>query len=181
MHDCSNGEVRDRLPELMHNRLDGETLRAVRAHVDGCADCRAELELLAQIRGVSAARRMDTSRIVASLPRYRAVPAWRRAAGSAPLRAAAAVVLLIGGYALIDRDAPEGTGEPAAQVQTITATSTTAAAVATELAVGELFIDLSDSDLAAVIAEIGKLEAVTPETTDELVLPIVDGAVGGGA
>jgi hypothetical protein len=177
MRDCSNGEVRDRLPELMHNRLEGETLRAIRAHVDGCADCRAELELLAQIRSVSAARRMDTSRIVASLPRYRAVPAWRRAVGSAQFRAAAAVVLLIGGYALIGRDAPQGTSEQAAQVQTATAPT----AAAHELAVGDSFTDLSDSDLAAVIDEIGKLEAVTPETTEEMVLPIADGTGGGGA
>jgi hypothetical protein len=176
MRDCTNGEVRDRLPELMHNRLDGETLRAVRAHVDGCADCRAELQLLAQIRGVSAARRMDTSRIVASLPQYRAVPTWRRAVGSAQLRAAAAVVLLIGAYALIGRDAPGGAGEPAAQVQTGTAP----AAAAHELAVGDSFTDLSDSDLAAVIDEIGKLEAVMPEATDELVLPIGDGSGSGG-
>lgn len=176
MRDCSNGEVRDRLPELMHNRLDGETLRVVRAHVDGCSDCRAELELLAKIRGVSAARRMDTSRIVALLPRYRAVPAWRRAVDSAPLRAAAAVVLLIGGYALIGRDERGGAGEPAPQVQTATAP----VATAHELAVGDSFTDLSDSDLAAVIDEIGKLEAVTPETTDEPVLPIGDGIESGG-
>jgi hypothetical protein len=175
MRDCSNGEVRDRLPELMHNRLDGETLRAVRSHVDGCADCRAELELLAQIRGASVAPRMDTSRIVASLPRYRAVPAWRRAASSAQVRAlAAAVVLMVGGYSLLRRDAPERAGEPAVQAQTATAPTGTAH----ELAVGDSFTDLSDSDLAAVIDEIEKLEAVTPEPIDEPVLSI---GGGGGA
>lgn len=173
MRDCSNGEVRDRLPELMHNRLDGELLRVVRSHVDGCADCRAELALLVQLRSASAAPRVDTSRIVAALPRYRAVPAWRRAmgGGSAQLRAAAAaVVLLIGGYSLLGRDRPER-AEPAGQVQTATAN---------ELAVGDSFTDLSDSDLAAVIDEIAKLEAVTPETTEEPVLPIGDAGAGSG-
>ena len=98
MRDCPNGEMRDRLPELMHNRLDGESLRVVQAHVAGCADCRAELALLEQLRAVPVAPRIDASRIVAALPRYRAVPAWRRAMGSGQLAAAAAVVLLLGGY-----------------------------------------------------------------------------------
>ena len=175
MRDCPNGEMRDRLPELMHNRLAGETLVVVRQHVDGCADCRAELALLEQLRNASVAPRVDASRIVAALPRYRKVPAWRRATGSAQLRAAAAaVVLLVGGYTLLGRDTIGRGGEPAAQTQTATAH---------ELAVGDSFTDLSDSDLAAVIDEIGKLEAVTPEATEEPILPIGDAGsgTGGGA
>ncbi len=175
MRDCPNGEMRDRLPELMHNQLAGEVLVVVRAHVDGCADCQAELALLAQIRSASAAPRVDPSRIVASLPRYRAVPAWRRAAGSPQMQAiAAAVVLLVGGYSLLGRDARERERQPAAQAQTATTH---------ELAVGDSFTDLSDSDLAAMIEAVGKLEAVTPEASEEPSLPIGDAGSGtsGGA
>ena len=178
MRDCSNGEVRDRLPELMHNRLDGEALAVVRAHVAGCADCQAELELLKQIRSASVAPRVDTARIVASLPKYRAVPAWRRAMGSAQLRAlAAAVVLLVGGYAVVQRDQPSER-DTARMAQTQTATVT-----GQELAIGDSFSDLSDSDLAAVIEKLGTLEAVTAEASEEPLLPITDnaGRVGGGA
>jgi hypothetical protein len=179
MRDCSNGEVRDRLPELMHDRLHGEAFAVVRAHVDGCADCQAELELLQQIRGAAVAPRVDTSRIVASLPRYRAVPVWRRAVGSAQLRAvAAAVVLLVGGYAIVDRQrSTEPHPAPVAQTQTATGQ---------ELAIGDSFQDLTDSDLAAVIENLGSLEAVTPEATEEPLLPIAESAArstrtGGGA
>lgn len=176
MRDCSNGEVRDRLPELMHNRLTGETLVVVRAHVAECADCRAELTLLEQLRSAATSPRLDTSRIVAKLPRYRAVPAWRRAMQSAQLRAAAAVVLLVGGYAVVRTlgRAP-GTTQPAtAQVQTVTTH---------ELEIGDSFQDLTDSDLAAMVEEIGKLEAVTPEPVDEPLLPLNDVSIrsGGGA
>ena len=174
MRDCSNGEVRDRLPELMHNRLTGETLVVVRAHVVECADCRAELALLEQLRSAVAPPRLDSSRIVAKLPRYRAVPAWRRALHSAQWRAAAAVVLLVGGYAVVKRtgDAPDAA--PAAQVQS---------AATSELAIGDSFQDLTDSDLAAMVEEIGKMEAVTPEPVDEPILPLNDvtGRSGGGA
>lgn len=181
MRDCSNGEVRDRLPELMHHRLTGETLASVRAHVDGCADCQAELELLRQIRGASAAPRVDAARIVSALPRYRAVPAWRRAMGSAQVMAlAAAVVLLVGGYAVIERGPAEVPDSVAVQAPAA------AAATTQELAIGDSFQDLSDTDLAAVIEEVGTLEAVTPEMTEEPLLPIAETSArtartGGGA
>lgn len=176
MRDCSNGEVRDRLPELMHDRLEGEALAVVQTHVAACADCQAELALLKQIRGAAVAPRVDTSRIVAALPRYRAMPAWRRAMGSAQLRAAAAaVVLLIGGYAVVDRDRTDDSRRtPAAAAP---------AAAGQELAIGDSFQDLTDSDLAAVIENLGTLEAVTPEAAEEPLLPISDNAAraGGGA
>jgi hypothetical protein len=56
MNDCPNAEIRDRLPDLLHDRLDVSTRAAVMAHVDDCVDCRAELELLKGVRGVMVAR-----------------------------------------------------------------------------------------------------------------------------
>lgn len=170
MRDCSNGEVRDRLPELMHNRLSGEALVIVRAHVADCADCRAELALLEQLRAAAVAPRIDASRVVAGLPRYRAVPAWRRMAGSAQLRAAAAVLLLIGGYTVL-RNAPQRPAQPVVQVET---------PATAELAIGESFEGLSDSDLAAMVDAIGDLEAVTPEPVEEPLLPLSETSVDGG-
>ena len=179
MRDCSNGEVRDRLPELMHNRLSGETLVAVREHVAGCADCRAELALLEQLRGAAVAPRIDTARVVGALPRYRGMPAWRRAVGSVQLQVAAALVLVIGGYAVL-RQPGENVRAPAAAttpVEGVSPGSKAQPVAARELAIGDSFQDLTDSDLAAVIQELGNLEAVTPEAEDEPILPIS----GGGA
>lgn len=50
MSDCTNGELRDLLPELMHGTLDAEKRRAVEAHVAACPECREELALLRAIR-----------------------------------------------------------------------------------------------------------------------------------
>lgn len=171
MRDCPNGEMRDRLPELMHNRLSGEALSVVRSHVAECADCRAELALLEQLRAAAVAPRIDASRIVARLPRYRGVPAWRRVVTSARLSAAAAVLLLVGGYAWFD-GRPGEVPRPLVQVQPT---------AAPELAIGESFQDLTDSELAVVVQEIGKLEAVTAEAVEEPILPLqVSGARNGG-
>lgn len=69
MRDCVNGEVRDRLPELVHERLSATERGAVLAHVSGCAECAAELALLHELRGALAvAPAVDVSRIMASLP-----------------------------------------------------------------------------------------------------------------
>jgi hypothetical protein len=70
MSDCSNPEIRDLLPDLLHDRLDARTRARVVAHVDGCADCRSELELLRSLRGSleRGTPRVDLDRIVTALP-----------------------------------------------------------------------------------------------------------------
>jgi len=42
VNDCVNAEIRDQLPDLVHERLDASALAIVMAHVDGCIDCRDE-------------------------------------------------------------------------------------------------------------------------------------------
>jgi len=51
MNDCQNAEMRDQLPDLLNERLDGSARAVVMAHVAACADCRDELELLRVARG----------------------------------------------------------------------------------------------------------------------------------
>ena len=50
MTDCPNAEMRDRLPDLLHERLEKSVRAAVMAHVDQCEDCRAEMTLLRDAR-----------------------------------------------------------------------------------------------------------------------------------
>jgi hypothetical protein len=102
MNDCPNAEVRDLLPDLMHDRLDARTRARVVAHVDGCADCRSELELLRSLRGSldRATPRVDVNRIVAALPTPASVRphqrsrAWRVVSD---WRIAAAVTFIVAG------------------------------------------------------------------------------------
>ena len=104
MSDCPNAEIRDLLPDLLHDRLDAPTRARVIAHVDGCADCRSELELLRSLRGSMerATPRVDADRIVAALPKpgaARVVVAQRRRIS---WRIAAAVgFIAVGGTSLV--------------------------------------------------------------------------------
>jgi Putative zinc-finger len=133
MSDCPNAEVRDLLPELLHDRLDAPVRAQVLAHVNGCADCRSELELLRSMRGTlhRGTPRVDVNRIVAALPTS-ARPAQRR--GWRVLndwRVAAAVTFLVaGGTSMIvirnARDAGrDSTATPAVRPVTTVASETT--------------------------------------------------------
>jgi Putative zinc-finger len=71
MNDCTNAEIRDQLPDLLHDRLTVSVRDVVVAHVADCADCREELELLRGVRVALLARTpgVDVGQIVASLPK----------------------------------------------------------------------------------------------------------------
>ena len=85
MNDCTNAEIRDQLPDLLHDRLTVSVRDVVVAHVADCADCREELELLRGVRVAMLARtpRVDVGQIVASLPK----PAGAQTAPTAAIAA----------------------------------------------------------------------------------------------
>jgi anti-sigma factor RsiW len=111
MNDCQNAEMRDQLPDLLHERLDAAARAAVTAHVDGCADCRAELALLraAHAALIKATPRVDLNFIIEAIPkaapRARTMPVSGRPLW-ADWRIAAAAVFLVAGassYSLLGR------------------------------------------------------------------------------
>lgn len=76
MTDCTRGEMRDLLPDLLHERLDATTRAEVTRHVASCAECQAELELLRSMRSALApAQRVDARRIAAAVTASRGATA----------------------------------------------------------------------------------------------------------
>jgi hypothetical protein len=71
MNDCSNAEIRDLLPELLHERLEASARATIEAHVMTCVDCRDELQLLRDVFGMldSQTPMLDVARIAAALPK----------------------------------------------------------------------------------------------------------------
>ncbi len=99
MNDCVNAEMRDRLPDLLHERLDDAARASVIAHIEGCADCQAELALLRGLHEMlmRTAPRVDVARIAGAIPSRRVAArsrwtSWRVAA--------AAVLVVLGGTSL---------------------------------------------------------------------------------
>lgn len=107
MSECTNGEMRDLLPELVNGRLDAMTQLAVETHVAECGECAEELELLRALRpALLRGPVVNAARIAAAVRAE--VPAQRgahRRAMSRRLAIAAAALLGVSaiGYAIAVR------------------------------------------------------------------------------
>jgi len=160
MTDCPNGDIRDLLPDLLHGRLGAAERAEVEAHLRECEDCRDELQLLRSMQGaLRRAPAVNVDRIVAEIPPYRP-PTYQRPARSwGRWRIAAAVTLLaVGATSVIVARNDDRKPAPVA---------TTPAPAARELALaGGTVGELDDSELSALIDDVGSLDAVTPADVD---------------
>jgi anti-sigma factor RsiW len=167
MTDCPNGEIRDLLPDLLHDRLPADVRREVEAHVRSCDECRAELALLGAMRSsLRRAPAVDAAAIAAAIPAYRA-PVRRSWGG---WRAAAAIVVLAaGGTSVAVLQSREGIQRGARDTVTAVVAARTADSVAPtaaaqaprELALGSSVVsDLDDSELSTLLNDLQSLDAV---------------------
>src|SRR5258705_3310501 len=161
MTDCPNGDVRDLLPDLLHDRLTPDVRREVEAHVRACADCSQELALLRQMRtSLRGAPAVVVASIAAAIPPYRA-PARRSWGG---WRVAAAIMILAAGGTSVA--VLGGRGDVAAPAPVF---------ASRELAMGSGPIsDLDDAELSTLLKDLATLDAVPSADVENaaLVSPI---------
>ena len=177
MTDCPNGEVRDLLPDLLHDRLAPAVRREVEAHVRDCADCRDELALLRAMRtSLRRAPAVDVAAIAATIPPYRAAPrrtwgGWRVAASIAILAAGGTSVAVLQRGAITVPDTSsvltvaETSAAPRAPVSVTTKDSSvptgTASSAPRELAVASSSIgELDDAELSALLKDLGTVDVL---------------------
>jgi len=99
MIDCPNGDVRDLLPDYLHDRLESSARMSVEQHLAGCAACRDELALLRDLRGtLQRAPRIDVAAVAAAIPAYR--PAARKSWATGWRAAAAITAIAVGGASI---------------------------------------------------------------------------------
>jgi anti-sigma factor RsiW len=193
MSDCTNLEIRDLLPDLMHGALSGQALVAVEQHLATCASCRAELALLKQARqSLGATPPVNTARIAGAVIRagaHRHVPsmsppsrrAWLLAASVAALAASAALVTLVRMpgdpdlpavviHVQPDTLAPD-TSAPAERVR-----PTPRVPAVTELVVGGGVSELAEADLESLLRVLEGLDGQIDIEPAPL-LPLVEGEV----
>jgi len=177
--------MRDRLPDLLHERLETSVRAAVMAHVDECDDCRAEMTLLREARIVLSPemRAVDfvaISRVVIERTRRPAMAAHRRSPWM-DWRIAASVALLVvsaGSVRLLVRSneaplpvaavadspsvAPNAVlpepvaAEPLPRSEPVPMATPASA----ELSAAGAVSDLSESELRALLGELDQIDAV---------------------
>ncbi|HEY4305631.1 MAG TPA: hypothetical protein VGM82_14250 [Gemmatimonadaceae bacterium] len=138
MNDCMNAEIRDQLPDLVHDRLSAADRTIVLAHVEACIDCRDELQLLrdAKMMFARGIPRVDVAYVVGGLPKApaprtvtRLEPA-RRTRSWSDWRVAATVTLLIAGGGSYAVMSSHSAGASVDTTATATAVSPSTATVA---------------------------------------------------
>ena len=156
MIDCPSGEIRDQLPDLVHEQLPPAARAAVVAHVATCAACAAELALLRELRrAMQAGPSVDVVRIVTALPpppRVKGELAARRSGWrQLDWRVAAAIVVLAvgGGAAAILSGGPRRIGTPTP----VAGATSTARPNVQQIATTALSIDADLGEASAVELE----------------------------
>ncbi|MFI5232823.1 MAG: zf-HC2 domain-containing protein [Gemmatimonadales bacterium] len=207
MNDCPNGTMRDLLPAFVHGVLADADRAAVAAHVAGCEECAAEIELIRTASRAFAAPEIDVGRIVGALPRAPRRRAQPTFAGRAQRVAAAIAIVAIGAYSVVTiRDSRRTGVRPAASPPGSNAGTTPVAAAPPRvtapvidspaheaprpasavpsrpaMSFGGGLSDLSDEQLDTLLGELDDLDAlpsVEPETHLTPILPPADGGHG---
>jgi anti-sigma factor RsiW len=106
MNKCTELDIQEMLPDLLHGKLDADARAQVEAHIASCEECTEELEVLRTVRSAAVfIPAIDVDRVVRQIPPYRTiVPAAQTPARSRVvswLVAASFVVVVLGGGSLL--------------------------------------------------------------------------------
>jgi anti-sigma factor RsiW len=182
--DCPNTEIRDLLPDMLHDNLGATDRLRVEQHLAGCLACAAEMELLVRVYALGAAAPLNADGIAGTISPYRR----RRIASMPPLvRIAAGIALIAVGsasYSIASRTLWFNSGSVAESTfaprvgdssQPVLAAGTDWLATAS----GNEELDVAALDelaMTELLARIEALDADIPEDTRPLVrVPIVEG------
>ncbi|HEX6573903.1 MAG TPA: zf-HC2 domain-containing protein [Gemmatimonadaceae bacterium] len=203
MSDCVNNEVREALPDLLNGKLSALDTATMNAHVESCADCRAELAILREAKSsVLLAPAIDVARISAAIQPYGQVvsgtlPARRPFLSSMNVLrvAAAAAIIAIGGVlfsssgadssravtqvatAPITEALPATSVTPGASQSAVTSGASVKAAQERQVAALSLVgttSDLSDADLEQLVSELDQIETLPAAEPQSIITTIED-------
>ena len=106
MNKCTELDIQEVLPDLLHGKLDADARARVEAHVASCAECTEELEVLRTVKSAAVfIPPIDVDRVVRQIPPYRAIVPAReipaRSRAVAWLVAASLALVVAGGGSLL--------------------------------------------------------------------------------
>ena len=193
MNECTDSNVREMLPDLLHSTLAPDAKGRVEAHLATCEECREDLEVLRTVKEAAVfAPAIDVDHVVRQIPPYRTiVPGTERPASTrivSWLVAASLAVVVIGGGSLVvarqnSTDLPYAiVSDPAPVVPTPTQSitvvpnasqpGTTVASASTRphaLALAANVDDLSDGNLVQLMDEMNRFDALPASEPDPVI------------
>jgi anti-sigma factor RsiW len=107
MNECTDSDIQEMLPDLLHRTLADDARKRIEAHVATCESCQEDLDVLRTVKNAAVfAPAIDVDHVVRQIPPYRTiVPAIERPAGARVVSwlvaASLALVVLGGGSVLM--------------------------------------------------------------------------------
>lgn len=202
MNRCTDSNIQELLPDLLHGTLAADARGRVESHLATCGECREELDVLRTIKTAAVfAPRIDVDRVVRQIPPYRTiVPVTERPVRTRAvswLVAATMAIVVIGGGSLVlmkpkvvndsrtvasTQPAPAPTSAESTQAKSglpvAGATRRTAVVTAPPhpraLALAANVDDLSDGDLRQLMNDMNRFDAL-PASEPEPVISVDSG------
>jgi anti-sigma factor RsiW len=197
MNKCTDSNIQEMLPDLLHGTLPADAREQVEAHLAKCDECREDVEVLRTVKTAAVfAPQIDVDRVVRQIPPYRAiVPVKERPASTRAVSwlvaAALAVVVVAGGSLVLIRPNAGKVQSPVASTQLPQASTPKAptpavsgiqsvapsakTAVATTgarpraLALAANVDDLSDGDLVQLMNDMSRFDALPASEPDPVI------------
>jgi anti-sigma factor RsiW len=138
MNKCTDSDIQEMLPDLLHNALPGDAKKRVEAHLATCESCQEELDIIRTVKDAAIfAPSINVDRVVRQIPPYRTiVPAIEQPARTRMVSwlVAAGVALAVvgGGSAIVMRQISNETGSAVATAPTSPRVTIPAAAATPE-------------------------------------------------
>ena len=74
MNKCTDSDIQEMLPDLLHRALADDARKRVEAHVATCESCREDLDVLRMVKSAAVfAPSIDVDRVVRQIPPYRTI------------------------------------------------------------------------------------------------------------
>ena len=74
MNKCTDNDVRELLPDVLHGALGADAMERAEAHLATCEECRAELQVLRAVKSAAVfAPTIDVDQVVRRIPPYRTI------------------------------------------------------------------------------------------------------------
>lgn len=180
---CTDSAIREMLPDLLHGTLPADAKARAEAHLATCEECREDLRVLRTIQSAAVfAPTIDVDRVVRQIPPYRTivppvvVPA--RSRRMPWLVAATLAIAIVGGGSLVVlRDNVPSGSQVVVIPQSSTEMGTQPApviakmpgSVAPALALAADVDGLSDGDLALLMDEMNRFDALPASEPDPVI------------
>jgi anti-sigma factor RsiW len=120
MNKCTDSDIQEMLPDLLHNALPGDAKKRVEAHLATCESCQEELDVIRTVKDAAIfAPSINVARVVRQIPPYRTiVPAIEQPARTRMVSwlvaAGLALAVVGGGSAIVMRQISNETGSAVA-------------------------------------------------------------------